>query len=83
MLSKALNDGLNEQTIKLISDLDSKDKHALNLSAVLVESSKSERQYDSILNALPAGLERDAALSAVKQKEDARVAAELGISVIK
>jgi len=83
MISRALNDGLDEQTIKLVSDLDSKDRHELNLRAVLVESSKSERQYDSILTALPAGAERDAALSAVKQKEDARAAAELGISVIK
>lgn len=83
MLSRAISDGLDEISLKLISDLDAKDKHTLNLKAVLLESSKSERQYESLLSALPAGADRDIALSTVKQKEDARVAAELGISIIK
>lgn len=83
MLSRAISDGLDEVTLKKVSDLDSKDKHTLNLKAVLFESAKSERQYESILAALPVGVERDVALSTVKQKEDARVAAELGVSLVK
>lgn len=69
MIARALSDGLDKETIKLISDLESKDKHVLNLQAVIVESSKSERHYDSILAALPEGARRDAALLKVKETE--------------
>lgn len=82
MIMAAKNDGLDEETILLIANLQAKDRHLINLKAVEVESVKSERQYDSILVALPVGKGRDDAIAAVLQKEAAIIAKETGATII-
>lgn len=82
MIMAAKNDGLDEETILLIANLQAKDRHLVNLKAVEVESVKSERQYDSILVALPVGKGRDDAIAAVLQKEAAIIAKETGATII-
>lgn len=81
MIVRALANGLSDVDIKTISDLNAKDKHIAEIHAVGVEVAKSERHYDAILTALPAGKTRDDALAAVKVKEDAQKAKQLGITV--
>lgn len=81
MIVRALANGLSEVDIKTISDLNAKDKHMAEIHAVGVEVAKSERHYDAILEALPQGAKRTAALTRVKAKEDIQKAKQLGIAV--
>lgn len=81
MIARATANGLTEQTIKLISDLMAKDKHSHEIHAINLETSKSERHYDSILKALPEGKRRDDALLKVKDKERAQKAKQLGMTI--
>lgn len=66
MIAKAMDDGQSADTIKKISDLLALDYHTLNLHAVAVETSKSERNYDNLLAILPAGPVRDTAIAAAQ-----------------
>lgn len=68
MIIRALAAGLDSDAIQRISDLLALDSHKLNLEAVITETSKSERHYDSLLNALPEGEQRDDALAATAPK---------------
>lgn len=81
MIVRALANGLSEADIKTISDLNAKDKHTAEIHAVGVEVAKSERHYDAILEALPAGVKREEALIRVKAKEDIQKAKQLGVAV--
>lgn len=81
MIVRALANGLSEVDIKTISDLNAKDKHTAEIHAVGVEVAKSERHYEAILQALPVGAKREAALTRVKAKEDIQKAKQLGITV--
>lgn len=69
MITRAIRNGLQTSDISKISDLLALDFHRMNLEAVKTEITKSERHYDSILEQLPEGERRDAALAALKAEE--------------
>ena len=71
MIVRALADGLDTAAIQKVSDLNTLEFHKMNLEAVKTEIAKSERHYDGLKSALPAGLRRDAAMAAAKAKRDA------------
>ena len=71
MIARAIGAGLDSETIKKISDLNTLENHKLNLEAVKVETAKSERHYDALLTALPEGETREAALAAFAIKKAA------------
>lgn len=78
MVARAMSNDLSPDDIKLVADLNSKDKHLAEINAVNIETAKSERLYDAILEALPEGPERDEALAAVAEKEKLEKAKRLG-----
>lgn len=78
MVARAMSNDLSPDDIKLVADLNSKDKHLAEINAVNIETAKSERLYDAILEALPEGSERDEALAAVAEKEKLEKAKRLG-----
>ena len=63
MITRALGDGLDSDTIQKIGSLLALDYHKLNLEAVKIETAKSEQHYNTLLTVLPAGPQRDAALA--------------------
>lgn len=78
MVARAMSNDLSSDDIKLVADLNSKDKHLAEINAVNIETAKSERLYDAILESLPEGPERDEALAAVAEKEKLEKAKRLG-----
>ncbi len=69
MITRALADGLDTETIQNIANLNELESHKLNLQAVIVETAKSERHYDSLLAALPEGAARDTAIAVAVNKQ--------------
>ena len=69
MIARAIADGLNSPLIKKISDLHALEYHKRNLEAVKIELAKSERSYQSLLNSLPEGEIRNAALESLNEKK--------------
>ena len=68
MIEKAMKNGLTEEQIAHIANLLLLDQHKHNLMAVKVETAKSERHYDNVLQKLPAGSRREAALAKLSAK---------------
>lgn len=66
MIARALKDGLDETAILRLGDLIALDGHMLNLQAVKIETTRSERHYDALLTALPKGAARDAAVALIE-----------------
>jgi len=71
MITRAMSDGLTSDQIQVIGDLLTLDTYKLNLHGVQIELAKSEAAYNTLLQALPAGKERDAAFAAAAAKANA------------
>lgn len=65
MIVRAQADGKDSATIQKIGDLLALDLHRINLEAVIVETTKSERHYETLLTALPEGESRETAMAVV------------------
>lgn len=70
-VAMAIADGCDSTKIQAISDLLALDYHKHNLEVVKIEIAKSERHYNNLLAALPAGDRRDNAIAAVMTTEEA------------
>ena len=82
MIARALANNLSPAELQLVSNLNAKDKHLHELEAVAIETAKSEKHYDYLVEVLPEGKNRDDAMAKVMVKEEAQKRKQLGLPAI-
>lgn len=82
MIARALANNLSPAELQLVSNLNAKDKHLHELEAVAIETAKSEKHYDYLVEVLPEGKSRDDAMAKVLINEEAQKRKQLGLPAI-
>lgn len=82
MIARALANNLSQADLQLVSNLNAKDKHLHELQAVALETAKSEKHYDYLVEVLPAGKTRDDAMAKVIAKEENQKRVQIGLPAI-